>query len=138
MGTGILSILLHQIPYQFPGLGIISVVAWVLNVVIFLVLSAGSIARYIMWPHLFVETMRHPVLACYWYEIRFECIDGRGSFSLGFSTIVSMLCYVAVPVWGNGVLIFTEILFWINVVVALLICFSIILLMYISPSLNSE
>lgn len=53
---------------------------------------------------------------------------------MGLSTIVSMLCYVAVPVWGNAMLVFTEIIFWINAVIALLICFSILLLMYILES----
>lgn len=35
MGTGITSILLHQLPYQFKGLGIISNVIFVLNVLLF-------------------------------------------------------------------------------------------------------
>ena len=129
MGTGMVSILLHQLPYQFSGLGILSVIAWMLNVAIFLLLSAGSIARYIMWPNLFLETMTHPVQACYWYIICLEVANDRAAFSLGLSTIVSMLCYVAVPVWGDPMLIFTEIVFWINAVIALLICLSILLLM---------
>ena len=35
MGTGITSILLHELPYQFRGLGIISNVIFGLNVLLF-------------------------------------------------------------------------------------------------------
>jgi hypothetical protein len=49
---------------------------------------------------------------------------------MGLSTIISMLCYVAVPKWGNAMLIFTEILFWINLAIAFLICFSVVTLMF--------
>jgi len=65
MGTGIVSILLHQLPYQFPGLEILSIIVWMMNVVLFLVLLVGSILRYAMWPRLFVEVMKHPVQSCY-------------------------------------------------------------------------
>ena len=36
MGTGIVSILLYNLPYQFPGLQIIGIVVFCLNVVLFL------------------------------------------------------------------------------------------------------
>jgi len=49
---------------------------------------------------------------------------------MGLSTIVSMLCYVAVPKWGTPMMVFTEVIFWINVAIALLICFSVVTLMY--------
>lgn len=37
MGTGITSILLHELPYQFRGLGIIANIIFALNVLLFLV-----------------------------------------------------------------------------------------------------
>jgi hypothetical protein len=37
MGTGITSILLHQLPYQFNGLGIISNIVFGINVVLFVI-----------------------------------------------------------------------------------------------------
>jgi tellurite resistance protein TehA-like permease len=69
MGTGIVSILLHQLPYQFRGLEYLSEIAWMLNVVLFLLLTVASLLRYILWPNLFIEVMKHPVQSCYWYRI---------------------------------------------------------------------
>ncbi|KAI6838595.1 hypothetical protein KC332_g6087 [Hortaea werneckii] len=37
MNTGILSILMHQLPYQFYGLGILSTITFVFNIVLFIV-----------------------------------------------------------------------------------------------------
>lgn len=45
---------------------------------------------------------------------------------MGLSTIVSMLSYVAVPKWGAQMLLFTEILFWINAALSFLICFGVL------------
>lgn len=36
MGTGIVSILLYNLPYQFPGLDVIAIVIFCLNVVLFI------------------------------------------------------------------------------------------------------
>jgi hypothetical protein len=49
---------------------------------------------------------------------------------MGLSTIVIMLSYIAVPKWGEPMMIFTEALFWLNAVIALIICFGILALMY--------
>jgi len=67
MGTGMVSILLHQLPFQFRGLEYISIAIWMLNVFLFLVLTAGSLWRYLMWPHLFIDVLKHPVQSCYLY-----------------------------------------------------------------------
>ena len=69
MGTGILSILLHQLPYQFAGLGIISTTIFLFNAILFVILCVASIIRYIRWPNLFVETMLSPVQSCSWYNL---------------------------------------------------------------------
>lgn len=50
---------------------------------------------------------------------------------MGLSTIVSMLCYVAVPKWGHPMLLFTEVLFWITTALSFLVCFVVLSLMYV-------
>ena len=57
----------------------------------------------------------------------------RGTFPMGLTTIVSMLCYVAIPKWGDPMLLFTEILFWINTALSFLICFGVLTLMCLPP-----
>jgi Voltage-dependent anion channel len=61
MGTGIVAILLHQLPYQFPGLAVISIIFMCLNVLLFLILFVASAVRYAMWPEIWGLMLRHPV-----------------------------------------------------------------------------
>jgi len=61
MGTGIVAILLHQLPYQFPGLTVISIIFLCLNVLLFLILFVASAVRYALWPEIWGLMLRHPV-----------------------------------------------------------------------------
>lgn len=70
MGTGIVAILLHQLPYQFSGLGQISVVFLFLNIVIFIGLLFFSILRYTVWPEVFLLMLRHPVQSLFLCDLR--------------------------------------------------------------------
>ena len=61
MGTGIVAILIHQLPFQFAGLFEISVVVFILNIIIFLSLLMATIIRHAIWPETFMLMLRHPV-----------------------------------------------------------------------------
>ena len=61
MGTGITSILLHNLPYNGSWLYWISVVIFALNVFLFVVFTLISIVRYTYFPGLFAAMLRHPV-----------------------------------------------------------------------------
>jgi tellurite resistance protein TehA-like permease len=50
---------------------------------------------------------------------------------MGLATIVSMLAFVAAPL-SSGWLVFTQVLFWIDVAISLLTCFGVPLFMYSS------
>jgi tellurite resistance protein TehA-like permease len=54
----------------------------------------------------------------------------RGAMPMGLGTIITMLIYVAVPL-SDGFVYFVQVLFWIDVVIAILCCFAIPMLMYI-------
>jgi len=69
MGTGIVAILIHQLPYQFSGLSEISVVFLCLNVLIFLTLFVLSIVRYTLWPEIWLLMLRHPVQSLFLYVL---------------------------------------------------------------------
>lgn len=111
MGTGITSILLHQLPYQFNGLGIISNLVFGLNVLLFLLFLVISIARYIIWPQLFWIMLFHPTQSLF-----------LGTFAMGMATIITMCAISAAPAWGPGFVTFTWTLWWINAVLSLCIC----------------
>ena len=111
MGTGITSILLHQLPYQFDGLGIISNIIFGLNVFLFMLFLGISIARYIIWPQLFHIMLFHPTQSLF-----------LGTFAMGMATIITMCAISAAPAWGAGFATFTWVLWWINAVLSLAIC----------------
>ncbi|SPO29983.1 related to Malic acid transport protein [Ustilago trichophora] len=111
MGFGITSILLHQLPYQFNGLGIISNVIFGFNVLLFLLFLGISIARYVIWPQLFWIMLFHPTQSLF-----------LGTFAMGMTTIISMCAISAAPAWGSGFATFTWTLWWINAVLSLAIC----------------
>jgi C4-dicarboxylate transporter/malic acid transport protein len=111
MGTGITSILLHQLPYQFKGLGIISNIVFGLNVLLFLLFTAVSVARYTVWPKMFWVMLFHPSQSLF-----------LGTFAMGFATIVNMCALSAAPAFGFRFAMFTWALWWIDVVVSLLVC----------------
>ncbi|KAI7539764.1 hypothetical protein KC331_g9560 [Hortaea werneckii] len=56
MNTGILSILMHQLPYQFYGLGILSTIMFVFNIVLFIIFFILLLLRCIMFPQSLVKT----------------------------------------------------------------------------------
>jgi len=61
MGTGIVSILLHNLPYNARWIYWISIVFFAANVCFFVLFSFISILRYIMFPGLWTAMLRHPV-----------------------------------------------------------------------------
>jgi tellurite resistance protein TehA-like permease len=61
MGTGIVALLIHQLPYQFAGLYELSIVFLILNVIIFCVLLFFTIVRYVVWPDILMLMLQHPV-----------------------------------------------------------------------------
>jgi uncharacterized membrane protein YcjF (UPF0283 family) len=61
MGTGIVSILLHDLPYNARWLYWLSVIVFALNVVLFVTFSAISVVRYTLYPGIWTQMLRHPV-----------------------------------------------------------------------------
>jgi Voltage-dependent anion channel len=60
MGTGIVSILLHNLPYNAFWLSAISIVIFGVNVLLFFIFLFLSLARYILFPGMWRCMIRHP------------------------------------------------------------------------------
>lgn len=90
MGTGIVSILLHNLPYNGIWLYWISVVVFALNVLLFAMGCIISALRYTLYPEIFKVMITHPVQSMF-----------IGTFPMGLSTLINMFCLVCVPVWGE-------------------------------------
>jgi C4-dicarboxylate transporter/malic acid transport protein len=114
MGTGITSILLHDLPYNSPWLYWLSVAVFCLNILLFTTFLAISILRYLIFPGLFMAMLRHPVQSLF-----------LGTFPMGLATIVNMVVFVCVPAWGQWATTLAWTLWWIDVVIAVTICFSL-------------
>jgi tellurite resistance protein TehA-like permease len=60
MGTGIVSILLHNLPYNGAWLQYISYVFFALNIALFTVFLVISVLRYTLYPEIWVAMIAHP------------------------------------------------------------------------------
>ncbi|KAE8453613.1 hypothetical protein EG329_009124 [Mollisiaceae sp. DMI_Dod_QoI] len=114
MGTGIVSILLHNLPYNGRWLYWISVVIFALNVGLFVVFTVISLLRYILYPEIFVVMLRHPGQSVF-----------VGTFPMGLATIINMIVFVCVPAWGGPWPNIAWGLWWFDAAVSVLCCFSI-------------
>ena len=111
MGTGITSILLHNLPYNGPWLFWISVVIFCLNICLFIIFTGISILRYTLFRGLFSAMLRHPVQSLF-------C----GTFPMGLATIINMIVFVCVPYWGQWVTTLAWVLWWVDSVIAIATC----------------
>ncbi|TVY42240.1 Sulfite efflux pump [Lachnellula occidentalis] len=112
MGTGIVSILLHNLPYNGPWLYWISVVIFCLNVALFIIFLSISILRYTLYPATWKAMIRHPAQSQF-----------LGTFPMGFATIVNMVVFVCVPAWGHkAIQLQAWALWWIDAVLSLAVC----------------
>ena len=90
MGTGIVSILLHNLPYNAHWLYWISVVIFALNVLLFGTGFDIRLLRYTLYPEIFRVMIIHPVQSMF-----------IGTFPMGLATIINMIVFVCVPAWGQ-------------------------------------
>lgn len=112
MSTGVISIMLHQLPYNGHWLGIVSDIFFVLNLALFLTFTFISCLRYTMYPELFGAVLRHPHQSLF-----------VATFPVGIATIINMTVLVCVPAWGKGMATLAWVLWWIDSVMALGTCF---------------
>ncbi|KAJ5580235.1 malate permease [Penicillium hispanicum] len=90
MGTGIVSVLLHTLPYNGAWLYWISVVIFALNVLLFSMGCLISVLRYTLYPEIFRVMITHPVQSMF-----------IGTFPMRLATIINMVVFVCVPAWGE-------------------------------------
>jgi tellurite resistance protein TehA-like permease len=77
MGTGITSILLHNLPYNARWLQTLGTIIFVLNVVVFVLLCLGNMARYVRYKGVFSAVGKHTLAGLFW-----------GCLPMGLATIV--------------------------------------------------
>ncbi|PWN94606.1 C4-dicarboxylate transporter/malic acid transport protein, partial [Tilletiopsis washingtonensis] len=111
MGTGVVSILLHELPFQFRGLGIIANIIFALNVVLFVLFLLATLARYLCFRNMLRLMLLHPAQSLF-----------TGTFPMGLGTIVNMIVLSLVPAWGAQWAYVAWALWMVQSIVSLLTC----------------
>ncbi|CAK7217207.1 Plasma membrane sulfite pump involved in sulfite metabolism [Sporothrix bragantina] len=106
MGTGVVALLLHNLPYNAHGVWYISVVVFCLNIFLFLSFSAITLTRYILYPEIWGVMIKHPSQSLF-----------LGCIPMALATIVNMMVLVCSP-WGNAFIYFTWALWWLDVILS--------------------
>lgn len=75
MGTGIVSILIHNLPYNAAWLQYVSYVFFALNIALFVTFTAMTIVRYTLYPEIWVAMINHPGQSLF-----------LGTFPMGFAS----------------------------------------------------
>lgn len=120
MGTGITSILLHNLPYNGRWLLYLSYIVFALNVLLFVIFLLISLLRYTLYPRIWGAMIRHPAQSLF-----------LGCFPMGFATIINMICFVCVPAWGGDWWKVAWVFWWIDAVLAVATCLYMPFVMYI-------
>ncbi|KAI9832804.1 MAG: hypothetical protein M1819_004024 [Sarea resinae] len=90
MGTGIVSILLHNLPFNGIWLYWLSILIFALNVLLFNLFVVITVLRYALYPEIWPLMIRHPAQSLF-----------LGTIPMGLATIVNMIVFVCVPAWGQ-------------------------------------
>jgi tellurite resistance protein TehA-like permease len=120
MGTGGVCTLFDEIPYPAQWLRILSIIFFVLNIALWLTFLALSCLRYGMYPELWGALLRNPKQRLF-----------LGAIPTGLATIINMVVPLCVPAWGQGMAVLAWVLWWINSVVAVFLCFYLTFMAYV-------
>ena len=108
MGTGVLALALAQLPVQLPGVRIFAEGLWLFNIGLFVLFSVLYGARWVLF---FDEARRifgHSTVSMFF-----------GTIPMGLATIINGFLVFGVPRWGDAMVQVAEVLWWIDVAMAL-------------------
>ncbi|KMU92657.1 hypothetical protein CIHG_10468 [Coccidioides immitis H538.4] len=110
LGASIIAVLLHQLPYQFRVLEIISKIVWVYTIVLLGSCLGLYVLRILLYPRHVAYQLRHSILET-------SCL---ASISIAFTSIIQMVALTVVREWGSAWGIVAFVLWWINTALAVL------------------
>ncbi|KMU90751.1 sulfite transporter Ssu1 [Coccidioides immitis H538.4] len=126
MGTGIVSILLFNLPYNGIWLYWISVGIFGLNTLLFSLALVISILRYTLYPEIWTVMINEPFQSMF-----------LGAFPMAFSTIIDLMIDICTPAWGSWVTIVAW-AFWIADSVVAALCALILPFLLMIPGRQIE
>jgi tellurite resistance protein TehA-like permease len=114
MGTGVVSILLINIPFQANWLYWLSVIFFALNALLFTLAFAVSVLRYAIWPEIWGVMIQDPTNSLF-----------LGTIPMGFATLVTSWVFLCCPYWGEWATTFAWVCWMIDSVVAVAVTVSL-------------
>ncbi|KAF8441359.1 voltage-dependent anion channel [Boletus edulis BED1] len=106
MGTGAVSSLIHHFAYgNADVIWAFTLIVFFLNFILFILISAATIARYVMFPEVWSKMMRHPAQSLF-----------LGAIPMGFATLLNIChdIYVRSGFGGPNFIYFIWALWWID------------------------
>ncbi|KAJ6444435.1 C4-dicarboxylate transporter/malic acid transport protein [Purpureocillium lavendulum] len=110
MGTGIVSVLLHNLPWNAQWLQYVSYVFFALNIALFAVFFVISVLRYTLYPEIWRAMISHPGQSLF-----------LGCFPMGFATIINMMIFCCSQ-WGDWLIYLAWAFWWIDVLLSMATC----------------
>ncbi|KAG1751529.1 voltage-dependent anion channel [Suillus paluster] len=119
MGTGATSALVHAFPYGngSPAIKVATLIIFFLNLLLFVFFTGATIARYVMFPDIWLKMIRHPTQGLF-----------MGAFPMGAATLIN-IALVAHQEWNFGGIGFLYTLWgcwWLDSIVSYLIAFGML------------
>ena len=90
MGTGVVGIILHSIPWKADWLYYLSIVFFALTACLFCAAFTISLLRYTIWPEIWSVMLQDATNSLF-----------LGTAPMAFATLVEMWIFVCVPAWGS-------------------------------------
>lgn len=108
MGTGILALVLPQVPGAGATLHAIGEWLWLFNIGLFTLFTALYAARWIMFWHEARQIFSHNIVSMF-----------IGTIPMGLATIVNGCIVFGLPRWGDGMIVVAHMLWWLDVALSL-------------------
>ncbi|MFJ4141192.1 TDT family transporter [Pseudomonas sp. NPDC089734] len=108
MGTGILALVLGQLPLSAPWLKTVGEALWLFNMGLFVLFSAMYASRWVLFFHEARQVFGHSTVSMFF-----------GTIPMGLATIINGLFLYGLPRWGESVISLAQALWWIDVAMAL-------------------
>ncbi|CRK17724.1 hypothetical protein BN1708_003005 [Verticillium longisporum] len=114
MGTGIVSILLHNMPYNMPWISHgVAVGFFILNIGLFSVFTIMTVVRYALYPAIWTAMMVHPAQSLF-----------LGCFPMGFATIINMMIFICSH-WGDWLVYLAWGFWWFDALISVTTCVAV-------------
>lgn len=108
MGTGILALALGQLPFAAQWPKALGEALWFFNIVLFCLFTLMYASRWVLFFDEAKQIFGHSTVSMFF-----------GTIPMGLATIINGFLLYGLPRWGDGVVALAEVLWWIDVAMAL-------------------